>query len=190
MLLELLWLREAHALSPTGVDLPPPLMATPASAVNTVDDATRSQWEADWGDVWERAASHAGLESDRRLFDRLRSTADGSPERESLLHAMVGPSWGDQHGRKVFDDQSYRSWERDGMDALLASRQQPASLENEPERRDLDVLIPAWRAGLTKIVVIPCQGEHTRKLGSNALLVTDATRAESSRYRRALSAFA
>ena len=63
-------------------------------------------------------------------------------------------------------------------------------LENSPERRDLEALIPAWRAGLTKVVTIPCRGDHTRRVGDNALLVTDETRADSERDRRALAAFA
>ena len=73
------------------------------------------------------------------------------------------------------------------MDAFIASR--PDALRNSPEHRDLEALIPAWRAGLTKIVTIPCRGEYTRKLGTNALLVTDGTRADSGLYRAALASF-
>lgn len=58
-----------------------------------------------------------------------------------------------------------------------------------PEHRDLDALIRAWRTGLTKVVTIPCRGEFSRKITDNALLMTDATRADSSAYQRALSSF-
>ena len=63
-------------------------------------------------------------------------------------------------------------------------------LEDAPERRDLVALIPAWRAGLTKIVTIPCVGEYVRRLGPHGLLMTDATREDSDAYRRALGSFA
>ena len=58
-----------------------------------------------------------------------------------------------------------------------------------PEHRDLDALIRAWRAGLTIVVTIPCQGEFSRKITDNALLMTDTTRADSSTYQRALNSF-
>jgi hypothetical protein len=65
----------------------------------------------------------------------------------------------------------------------------PTRLEDQPERRDLAALIPAWRAGLTTIVTIPCAGEFTLRIGENALLTTAATREDSDSYRRALSMF-
>jgi hypothetical protein len=38
-------------------------------------------------------------------------------------------------------------------------------------------------------VTIPCRGEFFRKITDNALLMTDATRAESAAYQRALNSF-
>ena len=73
------------------------------------------------------------------------------------------------------------------MGAVLAALSTP--LEDHPERRDLPTLISAWRAGLTKIVTIPCSGEFTRRVSKNALLVTAGTREDSDSYRRALSTF-
>src|SRR3546814_8438069 len=93
---------------------------------------------------------------------------------------MFGPSWTDEHGRGAFEDRYYGEWERKGMDARAARAH---TLSDSPERRDLDALIAAWRAGLTKVVTIPCRDEYNRRLGPNALLVTDATRADSARYR-------
>ncbi|WP_435748673.1 hypothetical protein [Microbacterium sp. PMB16] len=186
-LLELLWLREAHDLHPEGDGVPPLVRVTPAPAERVVDDAVRAEWERAWPRVWEAVVAHAGKESDPRLFERLRETADGSPERASLLTELMGPGWGDEFGRDVFDDRSYRDWVQQGHDAVAASRR--VALEDTPERRDLEALIPAWRAGLTKIVTIPCRGDHDRRIAPNALLVTDETRADSGRYRRALTAF-
>lgn len=188
LLLELLWLREAYALHPAGENLPPLLLETPESATATADDETRARWQDAWAGVWRDVATHAGLEQDPRVFDQLRHTLDGSPERAALLHQIIGPSWSDEFGREALDDPSHRSWDRAGFEAHVASRRDV--LEHSPERRDLDALIVAWRAGLTKVVTIPCRGEYTRRLGPHAMLVTDGTRADSEAYQRALNSFA
>lgn len=184
-LLELLWIREAYRLQPHGEGLPPLLVDTPATVQDvTIADETRDEWETEWPRIWHAAVAHAGRENDPRLFDELRKTADGSPERAELLRRMIGPSWRDEFGDRAFDD-SHSSWLQRGMDAELMRI--PTRLEDQPERRDLPALIPAWRAGLTKIVTIPCSGEFTRKVGENALIMTEATRKGSESYRRALS---
>lgn len=186
-LLELLWLREAHDLRPAGDDLPPLLRNTPAPAEAPVGDAVRAEWAAAWPRIWDAVVAHAGREPDPGLFEQLHESADGSPERRAILAELVGPTWEDEFGRDAFDDRSYREWEQAGIDVHRATRRDV--LENSPERRDLDALIPAWRAGLTKVVTIPCRGDHNRRIGDDALLVTDETRADSERYRRALASF-
>ena len=87
---------------------------------------------------------------------------------------------------------------RDRIDELM--RTEDAS----PERREVlrvmrgpswqdrfgdAALVAAWRAGLTRIVTIPCQGEHTRVVSGSALLMTEGTRAEHERYAAALATF-
>ncbi|MFC4244551.1 hypothetical protein ACFOYW_14330 [Gryllotalpicola reticulitermitis] len=57
------------------------------------------------------------------------------------------------------------------------------------ERTLLDAVIPAWEAGLLKIVEIPCRGTFNRRVGEHGLLVTVETRADDERYREALSLF-
>lgn len=138
-----------------GSALPPLLVKTPEPAAGVADDVTRAEWEGAWAGVWREVVEHAGREHDLRLFDRIRATADGSPERESLLRELVGPSWSDRFDAGVFQDPSYLEWERSGIDALIAMKQ--GALEDDPERRDLEALVTAWRAGLTKIVTIPCR---------------------------------
>lgn len=187
-LLELLWLREAHGLDMHGELLPPLLVETPAPAEHPIDEEIRAEWEAAWPQLWEAVLAHTGIEGDPDLFEKLRLTADGSPERAALLADAMGSSAVDVFGPDVFSDPSYRVWEQKGIERHMATRREV--LENSPERRDLEALIPAWRAGLTKVVTIPCRGDHTRRVGDNALLVTDETRADSERYRRALAAFA
>ncbi|MGO2747049.1 hypothetical protein [Microbacterium sp.] len=188
-LLEVLWVREAHELKPHGDDLPPVLLDTPVTIQGlAVTAKTRDEWEAAWPSIWHAALAHAGQDNDPRLFDQLHTTADGSIERADLLHRIVGPNWRDTFGDGAFDDDSHSIWSQRGMDAHLSTL--PTRLEDQPERRDLAALIPAWRAGLTKIVSIPCAGEFTRRVGENALLMTSATRENSDSYRRALSTFA
>lgn len=186
-LLELLWIREAYVLRPQSKDLPPLLLDTPAVVQTAgVGADTRSEWEAEWPDIWHAAVAHVGQDSDARLFEELQKTSDGSTARADLLHRIVGPGWRDRFGDVAFED-SYGTWSQRGLDTHLAET--PTPLEDQPERRDLPVLIPAWRAGLTKIVTIPCSGDFTRTIGGNALLTTAAVRENSDSYRRALSTF-
>lgn len=187
-LLELLWIREAHDLRLHGANLPPLLVDTPAGASGGgASAAERVWWERAWPRMWHAAAEHAGRDQDPRQFERLQQTADGSTEREQILHEMVGPSWRDEFGDALFDDNSYQDWSRRGTDAHLSSMRQRMS--HSPEHRDLNALIRAWHAGLTKIVTIPCEGEYSHKITPNALLITDATRNDSDSYQRALDSF-
>ncbi|KJQ55403.1 hypothetical protein [Microbacterium sp. SA39] len=186
-LLELLWVREAHDLRPDGEGLPPLLVDSPAPAVTPVDEGTRSRWSEEWARIWHEVVAHAGIEHDPALTERAFSTQHGSPEREALFRQLMGPMWGDEFGREVFDDASSREWERRGQVAHMARR--PTALEDSPERRDLAALAAAWRRGLTKIVTIPCHGDHVRQVGDHALLVTDGIRDDSTRYREALGTF-
>lgn len=187
-LLELLWLREAYDLHPEGEDIPPLLVDRPAAVQDpAVAAAVRDEWEAAWPRIWHAAVAHACRDCDPRLFVEIQTTADGSLERADLLHRIVGPSGRDHFGDSAFDHESHTTWLRRGMNAHVAAI--PTRLEDQPERRDLAALIPAWRAGLTTIVTIPCAGEFTLRIGENALLTTAATREDSDSYRRALSMF-
>ena len=186
-LLDLLWIREAWNLSPVAVDLPPLL----------VDDSDRAQaktepsggattWSDAWPSLWERCVHHAGLIRDAAVVEQLYETEDGSPERAELLQTITGPSWRDEFGAAAFTE-DYETWNLARFEAQ--ARRQPRSLDEEPERMSLDALIPAWQAGLTKIVTIPCHGSYTRRIGEHALLMTDETRNDPKRYAEALDQF-
>lgn len=188
ILMELLWLREVYELQPVGDDLPPLLVDTPVAVQDpAVGAATLDEWEAAWPRIWRAALAHAGLDHDPQLFDELHATANGSSERAELLHRIAGPSWRDEFGDTAFEHESHATWSQQGAEAHRAMM--PTRLEDQPERRDLSALIPAWQAGLTKVVTIPCVSEFTRRVGENALLTTTATRENSDSYRRALSTF-
>lgn len=188
VLMELLWVREAYGLEPTSDDLPPLLVDTPETARVVAATATQhSAWEEAWSRIWHAAVRHAGREDDHEAFERLHGTAPGSPGRAELFTQIIGPTWRDEFGDKAFEDSSYAAWSQRGWDRHRASS--PPALDEAPERRDLEALIPAWRAGLTKVVTIPCRGEFVRRISDRALLLTEAVRAESVAYRRALSSF-
>jgi len=144
-------------------------------------------WEAAWPEVWDSAMSHTVVPADpSRLEEQIRN-ATGSQERAELLREFVGPTWRDFFGDTAFNEK-YRAWRKARFEAQRA--EPPRTLADEPERRSLDELIPAWEAGLTKVITIPCRGEYTRIIGGSVLLVTEATRIDPGRYADALRTFA
>lgn len=185
-LIELLWIREAWQLQPAGDDLPPLLVDTPVAVSGSErQGAPIADWEDAWPRVWRECLRHAGTPRDPRAFDRMSSAPPGS-ERAALIGQMVGPSWDDLFGRDAFTE-GYQQWQQ-----MLGERrhaQMMHTLGERPEQLGLDALIPAWRAGLTTIVQIPCRDTFTRVIGPHALLVTAETRADADSYRSALAVF-
>lgn len=181
-LLDLLWIREAWRLDPIGEDLPPHLVATPAQEP-AFNELQVEAWANSWPEIWRACVSHAGEERDPLLIGRLQSSPLASQERTELLAQLVGPSWQDSFGDAAFTD-GYDVWNSN----LFQERTTPRT-SRSPERESLEQLVPAWRAGLTKIIVIPCHGSFTRRIGAHALLVTAETRGTAERYAEALSSF-
>lgn len=186
-LLELLWIREAYGLRPAGDDLPPALVEAPRlDPIDTTVDA-RHEWEHAWPSLWAAAVLHAGKEFDPSVHERLKQTANGSRERRDALQELFGPNWRDRFGPDALDRASYRSWDEANFRAKIASR--PAFLESNPLMRDVGAVERAWRAGMTEISTIPCEGEHTRRVGDNALLITENTMTSSGSFRPAVERF-
>jgi hypothetical protein len=186
-LLELLWIREAWNLHPAGPDLPPRLSADVEqreSLSASADEILR--WQTAWPEIWDACVQHAGAIRDATDFERLHQTAGSSPERERLLHELFGPSWRDQFGQVALTD-AFHTWTLERFEHR--SRQRLDSVEEEPERQSLPSLVTAWRAGLTKIVTIPCEGTYTRIIGPHTLLVTERTRSQPDQYSEALNQF-
>ena len=186
-LVDLLWIRETWSLKPVGDELPPLLSDRSVGAHIETDTFGRiGTWQDAWPAMWEACLNHAGRVRDEALLDQLRGTADGSDERAELLHQLIGPTWRDEFGDEAFTDQ-YETWNLAKFDARSRRRRQ--ALEEEPERVSLAALIPAWHAGLSTIVVIPCLGSYTRVIGQYALIVTSETRDDPNRYTQALKQF-
>ncbi|MDR7113744.1 hypothetical protein J2X03_003644 [Microbacterium trichothecenolyticum] len=188
-LLELLWIREAYDLRPEAVDLPPAL-AVPLGRgrLDAPSAEARAEWTSGWPALWVAVVEHAGKEFDPAVHERLSQTTNGSTERLELLQEIVGPSWRGRYGPEALEQSAYREWSHATFQAKLASR--PADLEGKALRRDLDAVVAAWRSGMTKIITIPCNGDYTRRVGDNALLMTEQTMTSSVSFRNALGAFA
>jgi hypothetical protein len=185
---ELLWVRAAWGLSPRG-DAPPSAEGMPEPAP-TAERLRRDkrEWNDAWTELWSAVLGHVGKPEEPGLFEALQEAPLGSVERARLLEELSGPSWRDRFGHAAFADDAYRRWEQILFEATMAEAHRPS--EEHPERRSLDVLIPAWERGLDTVVVIPCSGEYTRTVGSNALCLTRAARLDRERYERALASFA
>lgn len=184
-LVELLWIREAWNLHPAGNDLPP-LLSDRSVSAEPDRPAELAEWRDAWPALWGACVHHAGLVQDARLFDRLSATVNGSDERARLLRQMAGPSWRDTFGAASLTDR-YQAWTLARVDAQ--SGRQVLPFDEQPERVSLAALVPAWQAGLSKIVVIPCRGGYTRVIGEHGLLMTAETRDDPQRYSEALALF-
>jgi len=184
-LYELLWIREAHELQLTAGDLPPLLTNAPPKA-GLLADATRFFWTHTWEELWSERVAHEGKILDKSIFDQLMVAEVGSDERAQLFAQVVGPSWRDRTDDEAITD-GFEQWNNARFEEFIARRR---GAHQSPERRSLDALIGAWSSGLIKIVVIPCEGSFTRRIGQSALLVTDETRGEPLAYSAALDSFA
>jgi hypothetical protein len=183
-LLDLLWIREAWGLEPTGDDLPPLLVATPEREADEPDP----RWAAAWPSIWRACLAHAAAGREPGHVERLHRAADGSAERAELLARLVGPSWRVAFGEAAFTER-HAAWTTARNEETIARMRRHRPLDEEPERASLPALIPAWEAGLTTVIVVPVVGEYTRRVGPNALAVTALTRDDPARYAEALGTF-
>ncbi|MFJ4160804.1 hypothetical protein [Microbacterium testaceum] len=184
---EMLWVRQAYGLDVEG-DVPPLLTDTPAPAARELTEAERARWAAVWPSLWMSVIQHAGRPTDHAAMERLMDRDLPTEQRKTLLSQVMGPSWRSEFGEDVFEDPSYREWQERSFRAARSAARKP--LDEQPERRDLDALVPAWRRGLERIVVLACRDPYARTVGPSALLVTAEVREESRAYRAALASFA
>lgn len=190
-LFELLWVRDAWGLTPSMDDPPPPLADFPARVASAlVDRAPIREWEAAWPRLWTDVLGHAAQETDHALVESLHHLPPGSPDRADLIGLLVGPTWREEFGDAALEptgNSRFDDWNERANRRRVAEMRTRAPLR---EHDAVDALVPQWRRGLTRIVTIPCIGEHTRTIGPHALLVTDATREDHARYVAALGRFA
>jgi hypothetical protein len=178
-LCELLFVRDAWGLSipevppidgaiDAGASLRPPI---PMAELERL-------WLADWNLAWE----HYDVTS--RVVEvpdeaRLREIAETADEELHERFWATTPIW------------------RDGMDVdacwawrtALAESTRPVSYDETPERKSLAALIGAWELGLVSIIQLPFEGDYSRRLNSECLVVSRHTRATPLLYGRALDRF-
>ncbi|KQS14786.1 hypothetical protein ASG04_02900 [Curtobacterium sp. Leaf183] len=183
-LLDLLWVRQAWELEPVGDDLPPLLIDTPAVEHPTADTPIAA-WTAAWPGLWHACLRHAALPRDTTVVERLSSPTLDQDSRHTLLTQLIGPSL-----EETFGDDAFTPGRDAWNSARFEERTAPGRLRAQPEHTSLDALFPAWRAGLTTIIELPCQGAFTRRVGDHALVVTTLTRADPDAYAAALRSFA
>jgi hypothetical protein len=189
-LCELLWVRDAWGLRPVMDDAPPPLADRPAPVADDVRaSAPVEAWSEAWPRLWSAVLAHTAQEEDPAAVKRLISLPVGSPDREELIERLSGPSWSDEFGDDAFEPAGHEGL--GAWDGRLIERRRAEMRTRPPmhEHDAVDALVPQWRRGLTRIVTIPCVGEHTRTIGPTCLLVTEATRADHARYVQALGRF-
>lgn len=187
-LLELLWVRDTWDLS-IAIDAPGPLIDAPQpepSDVRAAQDV--AVWEHTWPQLWSGAVERAAEEQSLLLLERLMRPDLDPDERAELLQQLIGPTWHDRFDDAGLGD-AFLAWQSRHTGRLVDRMHSRHEANENPERRSLDALIPAWERGLTRIVVVPCEGSFTRTIGPHALLVTAQTRDDPERYREALAEF-
>ena len=77
----------------SGTIFPPSLSDESVSAHARTESADRvTMWRDSWPSIWDACVHHSGLLRDGAMFEQLRDTADGSPERAELKRAAVSES--------------------------------------------------------------------------------------------------
>ncbi|QJU53396.1 hypothetical protein SCB71_09015 [Herbiconiux sp. KACC 21604] len=192
---ELLWVREAWGLDVHGDDLPPLLTHGPARLA-PADASAPAAWASAWPVLWraalDRIAHVVGPDQAERMRGAALAAADESVGFDDALALIDGPNLRESFGDSAFTStdaaSSWEAWQHAHRQTVNLRR--PLLYEETPEWVALPALVPAWKAGLEKIVLIPCRGDFTRRLGASALLVTESTRHDPLRYVRALRSFA
>ncbi|MFT4212316.1 MAG: hypothetical protein QM626_10650 [Microbacterium sp.] len=181
-LLELLWLRERWGLR-LDIAAPPPLRAPPAPAPPETRRAEPVEaWQDAWPEIWDGALAHATTPHEPPDFERIGTLPD--LERQALLQRLIGPSWRDRFGDAGLE--GYDLWSAQHLRGIVEGHRAGGS----PEHDVVDALVRAWREGLLIVVTVPVRGELWQRVGSNGMLIADATRADRESYAAALRRFA
>lgn len=171
-LLMLLYLAEEFGV-PAPRDMPPLLSDPPAV---DVDGATVNEIQAWWDLAWDAALamyrSDAPIGSHARSQIITRSPEEGStvpPAPQLVLDAL--------------DTDAPWAWFRE----VLPADGEVIVREDSLLRGSLDALIPAWRGGLGRILVLPYRGEYAERLSVSTLVVSPLVMESPSGLRRALA---
>jgi hypothetical protein len=177
-LMTLLFIREAWGIA-RDANIPP-LEPTPQVGDSAIPPgATNAEWSDRWREQWRKAWDWIGIDDTRRVAHRLDLGTSAITAEE--LSLWLPPAWITEYGSEGIDTQALARWESSLID------DHPMPFEQHPERRCLDALIPAWRAGVDSIIVLPYRGYYAERMTERHLAVSKATRDDPVLYDLALS---
>jgi len=177
-LMFLLFVREAWNIE--GVDLPgiDPVPAVGGSV--RPEKVEADDLLAEWNTAWAYAVADLSYERVPHPVDPATQARLDAMSLEELL-AIDDPRRTGIFADGV-DREAYGAW-----DWFTKSVPNSTSFEDQPERRNLAELVPAWRAGLRKITELPFADDWARRINTPHLLVSTRTRLDREHYGRALS---
>lgn len=177
-LLLLLFVRSAWGLDDNGV---PPLESEPdAGSTRPPEGLDRAEanslWAADWARAFEVVAPpRAGVGVPDAAMLRL---LDEYLNLDELL-AAASP---ETYWRVGLDVDAEWAWRR-------SLWRQPREGIVSPEHEAVEWLVPVWRSGLRTIVELPYAGYYARRIDTECVVVSSATRHDPELYSLALSTF-
>lgn len=178
-LTELLFVRAAWGLAPdiSVPELDPRVL--PGDS-RMPDSASRNEWDERWRRLWNLTW---------RWYD-YEEPGPWTPTQEDMrvlalpdqpMHPHIPPHWSAEYGWDGIDLDAFNDWVGSIPDP------HPQRLEDEPERRNLEDVIPAWRSGLDTIVVVPFAGYFAKRITTRHLVVSAMTRGDPASYALALA---
>lgn len=177
-LMFLLFVREAWNME--GVDLPGVNPAPDVGGSARPDNVENDKLLNAWNTAWAHAVADLSFDRIPHPVDSAAQARLDSMSIEELL-AIDDPRRTGIFANGV-DLEAYAAW-----DWSTKSLPKPTSFEDQPERRNLTELVPAWRAGLRKITELPFADDWARRINTPHLLVSTHTRFDRQCYGRALS---
>lgn len=113
-------------------------------------------------------------EWEQRWQESWQQVLDGYRQEPDLL---AGPLWTSVHGWEGLDSGAFNAWHNSLIPPFPCSA----------ERDCLDALVPAWKSGLERVIVLPVEGFFAQRISAGNLLVSAGTRANPEWYRLALA---
>ncbi len=170
----LLFLRAAWGIAADAV-LPelerPPAPGRSAPPPTASVDEWSVRWKFEWLAAWSRLS----------MPDRTIPWTEEEIDRLDPLDVHA-PGWRETYGMDGVDEAAWHVWS-----ASLERHPHARPLAEQPERVSLDSLVPAWRTGLKRILVLPFAGYFAERVAAECLVVSAETRNDAAMYSRALS---
>lgn len=178
-LCELLFARDAWGLTIPEV---PPLDGTIDAGGSLRPPIPKAELEMIWLRDWNRAWAHYDVTS--RVVEvpdeaRLREIAETADQELHGRFWATTPIW-----RQGLDASACWAWR-----TALSESTRPISYDETPERKSLAALTGAWERGLVSIIQLPFEGDYSRRLNTECLVISRHTRATTFLYSKALDRF-